>query len=64
MPLRHVRISLPQNTTPPEVAAIATAVNNAPVATFNVPVPDRFRAIQLYDQEELVCSPEFLGIKR
>lgn len=61
MPL--VRISLPQHTTSPDVAAISTAVHNALVATFNVPEPDRFQAIHRHSQEELVCSPEFLGIK-
>ena len=61
MPL--VRINLPQNTTPPDVSAISTAVHNALVATFNVPEPDRFQAIHRHSDEELVCSPEFLGVK-
>jgi 4-oxalocrotonate tautomerase len=61
MPL--VRISLPQNTTSSDAAAISTAVHNALVATFNVPEPDRFQAIHRHSREDLVCSPEFLGIK-
>ena len=61
MPL--VRISLPQHTTAPDAAAICSAVHNALVATFNVPEPDRFQAVHRHSQEELVCSPEFLGIK-
>ena len=61
MPL--VRINLPQNTTPLDVAAISTAVHNALVATFNVPEPDRFQAIHRHPQEEMICTPEFLGIK-
>ena len=61
MPL--VRISLPQHTTSPDAAAISTAVHNALVATFNVPEPDRFQAIHRHSQEELVCTPEFLGIQ-
>ena len=61
MPL--VRISLPQNTPLPDVAAISTAIHNALVATFNVPEPDRFQAIHKHSQEELICTPEFLGIQ-
>ena len=61
MPL--VRISLPQNTQPSDVAAVSAAVHQALVATFNVPEPDRFQAIHRHSQEELVCTPEFLGIK-
>lgn len=61
MPL--VRISLPQHTTSPDAAAISGAVHNALVATFNVPEPDQFQAIHRHRQEELVCSPEFLGIQ-
>jgi 4-oxalocrotonate tautomerase len=61
MPL--VRISLPQNTLPADVAAASDAVHNALVATFNVPEPDRFQAIHRHNPEELVCTSEFLGVK-
>ena len=61
MPL--VRISLPQNTLPADLAAVSTAVHNALVATFNVPEPDCFQAIHKHSQNELVCTPEFLGIQ-
>ena len=60
MPL--VRISLPQHTVAADIAAVATAIHNALVATFNVPEPDRFQAIHRHSEEELVCSPEFLGV--
>lgn len=61
MPL--VRISLPQNTLPADIAAVSDAVHNALVATFNVPEPDRFQAIHRHSTEELVCTSEFLGVK-
>jgi 4-oxalocrotonate tautomerase len=61
MPL--VRISLPQNTQPVDVAAVSSAVHQALVTTFNVPEPDRFQVIHKHSSEELVCTPEFLGIQ-
>lgn len=61
MPL--VRISLPQRTLAADVAAVSSAVHNALVATFNVPEPDRFQAIHQHSQDELVCTPEFLGVR-
>lgn len=61
MPL--VRISLPQSTLPLDVAAVSGAVHNALVATFNVPESDRFQTIHRHTIDELVCTPEFLGIK-
>jgi 4-oxalocrotonate tautomerase len=60
MPL--VRISLPYNTTAADVAAVSSAIHQALVATFNVPEPDLFQAIHRHNPEELVCTPEFLGI--
>ena len=61
MPL--VRINLPQTTTPADVAAASTAVHNALVATFNVPEPDRFQAIYKHSPQDLICTPEFLGVQ-
>ena len=61
MPL--VRINLPQTTTQADVTAISHAVHGALVATFNVPEPDRFQAIHRHAPQELVCTPEFLGVK-
>lgn len=61
MPL--VRISLPQNTLPEDITAVSDAVHSALVATFNVPEPDRFQAIHKHSPEELICTPEFLGVK-
>ena len=61
MPL--VRINLPENTLPADMASVSTAVHNALVATFNVPEADRFQAIQRHSPQELICTPEFLGIR-
>ena len=61
MPL--VRISLPQNTQASDVTAVSTAVHNALVASFNVPESDRFQVICRHSPQELVCTPEFLGIQ-
>ena len=61
MPL--VRVSLPHNTLPQDVTAVANAIHNALVATFNVPEPDRFQAIDRHGQGELICTPEFLGVQ-
>ena len=60
MPL--VRISLPQTTLPADIAAVSAAVHNALVATFNVPESDRFQAIHKHRPDELICTPDFLGI--
>ncbi|MGB4115505.1 MAG: tautomerase family protein [Polaromonas sp.] len=61
MPFVH--ISLPHNTFPQDVTAVADALHNALVATFNVPEPDRFQTIHRYCQGELICTPEFLGVQ-
>lgn len=61
MPL--VRISLLQQTLVADVVAVSAAVHNALVATFNVPEADRFQSIHRHSPEELVCTPEFLGIQ-
>ncbi len=61
MPL--VRIDLPQGTTSADVSAVSDAIHRALVETFNVPEPDRFQAIYRHSAEELVCTPEFLGVK-
>lgn len=60
MPL--VRISLPLNTLAVDVAAVSAAIHNALVATFEVPEPDRFHAIHHHNPQELICTPEFLGV--
>lgn len=61
MPL--VRISLAQNTTAADTAAVSNAVHNALVATFNVPQADCFQAIHRHAPHDLVCTSEFLGVQ-
>lgn len=60
MPL--VRVSLPQTTSPAEVTAVSGAIHRAMVETFNVPELDRFQVIHRHSPEELVCTPEYLGV--
>ncbi|MGC1173813.1 tautomerase family protein [Polaromonas sp.] len=60
MPL--VRISLPQTTPSAEVAAVSDTIHRAMVETFNVPELDRFQVVHRHSPEELVCTPEYLGV--
>lgn len=58
-----VRIDLPASTSAHDVAAVSTAVHQAMVDTFNVPMADRFQTITRRAPDELVCTPEFLGVQ-
>ncbi len=60
MPL--VRIDVPAATSDAHMVAVADAVHQALVDTFNVPLPDRFQTLTRRAPNELVCTPEFLGI--
>ena len=60
MPL--VRINLPDTTSDAQMAVVADAVHQALVETFDVPLSDRFQVITRNAPNELVCTPEFLGI--
>ncbi len=60
MPL--VRIDLASTTPPVHVQGVGRAVHEALVATFNAPEADRFQVIGRHAPDELVCSPEFLGV--
>jgi 4-oxalocrotonate tautomerase len=60
MPL--VRIDLPAATSDTRLAEVSEAVHFALVETFNVPQPDRFQTLTRRAPNELVCTPEFLGI--
>ena|SRR3954462_5169561 len=61
MPL--VRIHVPQATPADDRRAVADTVHDALVAHFNVPVADRFQVIQAHADGELICTPEYLGIR-
>jgi phenylpyruvate tautomerase PptA (4-oxalocrotonate tautomerase family) len=58
-----VRISLPQELTDAQVAAVSDAVHAALVDKFNVPPDDRFQLVTRHTGEELICTPEYLGIR-
>jgi 4-oxalocrotonate tautomerase len=60
MPL--VRIDLPAATSDTRIAEVGEAVHLALVETFNVPQPDRFQTLTRRAPNEMVCTPEFLGI--
>ena len=61
MPL--VRIDLPETTSRENALAISAAVHDAMVQTFNVPAQDRFQTVTRRAAGEIVCTPEFLGVK-
>ncbi len=61
MPL--VRIDLPADTTAQHITAVSEAVHQAMVSTFNVPADDRFQILAHHAVGELVCTPEFLGVR-
>ena len=60
MPL--VRIDLPGATPDHHIAAVCDAVHQAMVETFNVPAQDRFQTVTRRSADEIVCTPEFLGV--
>lgn len=60
MPL--VRIDVPATATAADRRAAADVVHDALVATFNVPLADRFQLISEHRDGELICTPEYLGV--
>lgn len=61
MPL--IRIDLPAATASTECTAVSQAVHQALVGVFNVPQPDLFQVIARRSPGEIVCTPEFLGVR-
>jgi phenylpyruvate tautomerase PptA (4-oxalocrotonate tautomerase family) len=61
MPL--VRISLSHDVSDDQLSAISDAVHAALVQKFNVPAADRFQVVTRHPAAELICTPEYLGIK-
>jgi len=57
-----VRIDVPAATSPDDRRAAADVVHEALVATFNVPLADRFQSISDHRDGELICTPEYLGV--
>lgn len=58
-----VRISLSQTISDDQLAAVSDAVHASMVEKFNVPAADRFQVVTRHPQAELVCTPEYLGIR-
>jgi phenylpyruvate tautomerase PptA (4-oxalocrotonate tautomerase family) len=61
MPL--VRITVPQTLGADDVRYIADAVHEALTTAFSVPVQDRFQVISRHGADELICTPEYLGVR-
>ncbi|RYG12930.1 MAG: tautomerase family protein [Burkholderiales bacterium] len=61
MPL--VRIDLPAATPADALHAVGDAVHQALVQTFNVPHDDRFQVLARRAPDELVCTPEYMGVR-
>ncbi len=61
MPL--VRIDVPSATSPTEAAALSQAVHKALVEHFTVPPDDLFQLISRRAPHEIVCTPEYLGVR-
>ena len=57
-----VRIDVPAATSAADRRAAADVVHEALVATFNVPLADRFQLIAQHRDGELICTPEYLGV--
>jgi 4-oxalocrotonate tautomerase len=62
MPL--VRITLAQGRSRDDRRAIADAVHRALVETVNIPAGDRFQVVEEVPGEDLIWSPDYLGIPR
>jgi phenylpyruvate tautomerase PptA (4-oxalocrotonate tautomerase family) len=58
-----VRVFVPQNLTDAQIEGISEAIHQSLVDEFKVPVADRFQAITRHSPEQLVCTPEYLGVK-
>ena len=56
-----VRISLRRGKPKAHLRAVADAVHQALVDTFDIPVADRFQAIDQYEPEELIFDRDYLG---
>jgi len=61
MPL--IRIAVAKGTTAEVKQAVSNAVHTSLVEAFNVPELDKFQIITEHGADDLVCTPEYLGIK-
>ncbi|RYF35679.1 MAG: tautomerase family protein [Comamonadaceae bacterium] len=58
-----VRIDLPAATPADALQAVGDAVHQALAQTFNVPHDDRFQVLARRAPGELVCTPEYMGVR-
>lgn len=56
------RIFVPDHLSAAQLHHVTNAVHQSLVSTFNVPAADRFQVITRHPSDELICSPEYLGI--
>lgn len=57
-----VRVSIHDSATDSQLAAISDAIQVSLIDAFNVPATDRFQIITRHPANELVCTPEYLGV--
>ena len=57
-----VRISVTHDVNDKQVQHVADAVHRSLVSTFNVPEADRFQVLTRHAENELICTPEYLGV--
>lgn len=58
-----VRIDLPPSATGQDARVIPQTVHQALVDAFNVPVDDRFQVVTRHAAGEVICAPEYLGVR-
>ena len=61
MPL--VRIDLPSTATADDARAVSQAVHQSLIEAFGIPEDDRFQVISRHGEAEVVCTPEYMGVK-
>jgi len=62
MPL--FRITVRRGRTPAQLRALADAIHEVAVRSFNVPEKDRFQIIEQREAHELFYDPDYMGVKR
>ncbi len=58
-----VRIDIPAATSTADIQALSKAVHAGLVEYFTVPPDDLFQVISRRAPDEIVCTPEYLGVK-
>ena len=61
MPL--VRIDIPAATPTADIQALSRAIHGGLVEHFTVPVDDLFQVISRRAPDEIVCTPQYLGVE-